>query len=91
MTREDLAVEVTKKMGGSKKESYAYIDAVLDGIKIGMKADGEVKLNGFGTFFSVLKPSFESRNPKTGEKVTVPDRHHPKIKFSGMVKDYLNS
>lgn len=91
MTREELAIEVTKTMGGSKRESYAYIDAVLDGIKVGMKADGEVKLNGFGIFSSVLKPSFESRNPKTGEKIVVPDRRHPKIKFSRTMKDYLNS
>lgn len=91
MTREELAYEVTKTMGGSKKESYAYIDAVLDGIKLGMKNDGEVRLNGFGTFTSVLKPSHESRNPKTGEKVIVPDKNHPKMKFSTSVKEFLNS
>ena len=91
MTREDLVYKVTEKMGGSKKESGEYIDAVLEGIKYGMKNDGEVKLNGFGTFSSVLKPSYESRNPKTGEKVIVPDRNHPKIKFSPLLKEYLNS
>ena len=91
MTREDLAIEVTKVMGGSKKESYEYIDAVLDGIKLGLKNDGEVRLNGFGTFSSVLKTSFESKNPKTGEKVIVPDRRHPKVKFSKTIKEYLNS
>lgn len=90
MTREDLVYKVTEKMGGSKKESGEYIDAVLEGIKYGMKNDGEVKLNGFGTFSSVLKPSYESRNPKTGEKVIVPDRNHPKIKFSPLLKEYLN-
>lgn len=90
MTREDLIYKVTEKMGGSKKESGEYIDAVLEGIKYGMKNDGEVKLNGFGTFTSVLKPSYESRNPKTGEKVIVPDRNHPKIKFSPLLKEYLN-
>lgn len=91
MTRQDLAYEVTKQMGGSKKESYAYIDAVINGIKIGMKRDGEVKLNGFGTFMSVLKPSHESKNPRTGEKVIVPDKHHPKLKFSPIIKEYINS
>ena len=90
MTREDLVYKVTEKMGGSKKESGEYIDAVLEGIKYGMKNDGEVKLNGFGTFSSVLKPSYESKNPKTGEKVIVPDRNHPKIKFSPLLKEYLN-
>ena len=91
MTREDLAYEVTRQMGGSKKESYAYVDAVLDGIKLGLKRDGKVQLYGFGTFETVFKPSFESKNPKTGEKVVVPDRKHPKLKFSPMAKDYLNS
>lgn len=91
MTREELAYEVTKTMGGSKKDSYAYIDAVLDGIKYGMKTDGEVRLNGFGTFTSVLKSSHESRNPKTGEKVIVPDKYYPKVKFSTSVKELLNS
>ena len=69
MTREDLAYEVTRIMGGSKKDSYAYIDAVMEGIKLGMKRDGQVRINGFGTLQSVLTPSHESRNPKTGEKL----------------------
>ena len=91
MTRTELAIEVARQLGGSKKDAAKYIDAVFEGIKIGMKNDGEVKLNGFGTFTSVLKPSYESKNPKTGEKVIVPDRNHPKIKFSPLLKEYLNS
>ena len=91
MTREDLAYEVTRIMGGSKKDSYAYIDAVMEGIKLGMKRDGQVRINGFGTLQSVLTPSHESRNPKTGEKVIVPDRYYPKAKFTKGMKDYLNS
>lgn len=71
MTREDLAFEVTRQLGGSKKESYAYVDAVIEGIKLGMKRDGEVRLNGLGIFSSYLKPSHKARNPKTGESVIV--------------------
>ena len=66
MTKEELVYEVTRQLGGSKKKSSEYIDAVLEGIRIGMKKDGEVKLNGFGIFSSVLKPSYESKNPRTG-------------------------
>lgn len=90
MTRHDLAIEVARQMGGSKKDAMNYIDAVLEGIRIGMKRDGEVKLNNFGTLYGYVKPEHEAKNPKTGEIITVPERIWPKVKFSSTVKEYLN-
>ena len=91
MTKEDLSVEVVRRVGGSKKEAIRYIDAVADGIKVGMKRDGKVSISNFATFIGKVKPAYEARNPKTGEPVHVPDRVHPKIKQAPIVEEFLNS
>lgn len=91
MTRADLAVEVMKQVGGSKKDAATYVDAVLEGIKIGMKRDCEVKLANFATISTSVKPSHEALNPRNGNKVIVPDKVVPKMKFAPAIKEYLNS
>lgn len=90
MTRAGLAIEVVNQIGGSKKDAATYIDAVLEGIKVGMKRDGEVKLANFGTLSTSKKDSHEATNPRTGQKVTVPEKVVPKIKFASAIKEFLN-
>lgn len=90
MTRSDLAIEVARQLGGSKKDAANYIDAVFEGLKIGLERDGKVSINSFGTFYTLNKPAFMSKNPRTGEIVNVPERRHPKVRFSSSLKKYLN-
>lgn len=91
MNRIDLAVEVVKEVGGSKKEASMYIDAVLKGIAAGLKNDGKVSLANFGVFSTSVKPAHEAHNPATGAVVNVPEKVVPKMRFSESMKDYLNS
>lgn len=90
MTRTELAIEVARQLGGSKKDAAKYIDAVFEGIKIGLERDDKVAINSFGVFYTLTKPPYKSKNPRTGEVVDVPERRHPKVRFSGSIKEYLN-
>lgn len=90
MTRADLAIEVARQLGGSKKDAMNYIDAVFEGIKIGLERDDRVAINSFGVFYTLTKAPYTSKNPKTGQVVEVPERRHPKIRYSSSVKERLN-
>lgn len=90
MNGAELTIEVARQMKCSKKEASKFIDAVFEGIKIGLDKDEKVKVSNFGTFYVHDKKPHDWRNPRTGEIVKVPEKRLPKVRFSELVKDYLN-
>ena len=90
MTKKDLATQIVNQLGGSKKQARLYIDAIIEGIKIGMRRDGEVKMAGLGTFWAHTQNPRTIIHPGTGEKIQVGKKMIPMIKFSDEVKDFIN-
>ena len=76
----ELVAAVQKTLGPntSKAEAERAVNAVLDGIKLGVKKTKSVQLIGFGTFKVAARKARVGVNPKTGEKI--------KIKASKTVK-----
>lgn len=75
----ELIAAVQKSLGSaSKAEAERAVNAVLDGIKLGVKKTKSVQLIGFGTFKVAARKARIGVNPKTGEKI--------KIKASKTVK-----
>ena len=67
------------------------IDIILKEIKDTLNRDEGVELRNFGTFrTSIQKPSIR-RNPKTGEKVSVPKKKTIKWKMSKYLFKKLNN
>jgi DNA-binding protein HU-beta len=50
-----------------------------------------VKIVGFGTFVVTDRAAGEARNPRTGEKVTVPASKTPKFRAGAGLKDAVNA
>ncbi|MFP4165964.1 MAG: HU family DNA-binding protein [Opitutales bacterium] len=80
MNKSELVEEVQKSLGKdtSKAAAERSVDAVLEGIKKGVKKDKNVQLVGFGTFSVAKRAARQGINPQTGEKI--------KIKASKAVK-----
>lgn len=74
----ELIASVQKTLGTSKADAERAVNAVIDGIKIGVKKSKSVQLIGFGTFKVASRKARTGVNPKTGEKI--------KIKASKTVK-----
>lgn len=55
----------------SKAAAEKVLNAVLEGIKSGLKKDGSVQLIGFGTFQVKNRSARTGRNPQTGEKIKI--------------------
>jgi DNA-binding protein HU-beta len=90
MTKKELVVKMAEKVGTTKKEATAILEAVIECITEGLTESGEVKLVGFGKFVTVDKPERECRNPQTGETITVSAKTVPKFKSSKVLKDLIN-
>lgn len=55
----------------SKAQAERSLNAVVDGIKEGIKKDGAVQLIGFGTFTVKKRAARKGRNPQTGEQIKI--------------------
>ena len=90
MTKADLARSIAKKHILTQREAISVIDAVLDTIS-GALAQGEkVELRGFGSFAVKNRPGRTARNPKTGEKVSVPPKVSAAFRASKALRKLLD-
>jgi len=82
MTKADLVKEVSNNTGILRKDVAIVVDSFLESIKDSMRKGSHIEIRGFGTFkLKVRKPRI-GRNPKTDEKIPVPERVVPTFKFS---------
>lgn len=73
MNKAELVAVVQKSLGkdASKAQAERAVDAVVEGIKAGLKKGKPVQLVGFGTFKISSRKARMGINPKTGEKIKI--------------------
>ena len=70
-----------------KKHLEKFIDIILYEIKKALKKGERVELRGFGVWSTNVQKARISRNPKTGEKISTPEKKTVHFK---MAKDLFN-
>jgi DNA-binding protein HU-beta len=71
MNKAQLVEVVAGAVDLSGAKAQAVVNAVLDGIRDGLKKDGSVSLVNFGTFEVRRRKPRSGRNPRTGESITI--------------------
>ena len=74
-----------------KKDLEKFTNIILDEIKRALKRGDRVELRGFGVFSSKTQKARISRNPKTGEKVSTPEKKTIHFKMSKDLFKKLNN
>ena len=87
MTKGDLVEAVAREMGMPKTQADAAVDAVLNGIKMGLRKDREVRLVGFGTFEVRHRKARTGRNPQTGQTIQIAASNTVGFKVGKALKD----
>ena len=90
VTRADLSEAVYQKLGLSRTESSALVEAVLAEICGGLVRGEAVKLSSFGSFLVRSKGQRIGRNPKTGVEVPIEPRRVLVFKPSNVLKARIN-
>jgi len=90
VNKNDLVAHVADAADISKADAAKAVDAVVDGITDALKKGDEVRLVGFGTFAVAARAATEGRNPRTGEKISIPASKQPKFKAGKALKDAVN-
>jgi len=90
MTKADLVDIVAQGTGLTKIETEAVIEGFFNSVIESLRTGKGIEIRGFGTYKVKKKKARYARNPKTGDKVYVPDHFVPVFKFSKDFKDHVN-
>ena len=69
MNKSELVERVAKRTGVTQHQATEILDAVTDTVQEVLLKGGDVKLVGFGRFFTKDVPERVYRNPQTGSKI----------------------
>ncbi len=75
----------------NQRELEEVVDIFSRSIEHALKKGQNIELRGFGTFFiKRIKEKFAARNPKTGERIYVPEKNKLRFKASKKLKKFIN-
>ncbi len=90
MNKAQLAQTIADKVGVSKKESEAMIEAFVAIVIDTLQHQGEVSIAGFGAFSAKTRAGRVGVNPQNPtEKIQIPPVTVPKFKAGKSLKDAL--
>ena len=81
MNRSDLIASLAYRLREMPvKDIEVSTKLILDAIIQALAKGHRVEIRGFGSFSLNYHPPRAARNPRSGEKVQVPAKHHPHFK-----------
>ncbi len=89
MNKAELIESIQGKLGTTKADAVAALEAVTESIISGVKKDETVQIIGFGTFKISKRAARDGRNPQTGEKIRIAASKSVKFSPSTTVKKSL--
>ncbi len=91
MTKTELIDQIPDDTNLTKIDVGKVLDAMINTIIDAVKGSEKVTLTGFGTFMASERKAREGRNPKTGEKVSIPAAKVPKFVAGKGFKEAVNT
>ena len=90
MTKLELIDALKDECEITKKEAAAVVDLFFDQISTALADGDRVEIRGLCSFFVKEYKSYQGRNPKTGEAVTVAPKKLPFLKIGKELKDRVD-
>ena len=81
MTKSELITILSDKFSQLvHKDAELSVKTIIDSLGNALSKGGRVEIRGFGSFSLNHRPARLGRNPKTGERVNVPEKFVPHFK-----------
>jgi len=90
MTKAELIEAVAEKTELTRRDVGDVVDTLLEVVKSALQQDKKVQLIPFGSFEVRDRQTREGRNPKTGERLTIPARRVPAFHAGKELRDAVN-
>ena len=92
ITKSELVKQLSKTYPNLlKKDLEKFFDIFINEVKLALKNDERVELRGWGVFSTKNQRKKTSRNPRTGEKVTVDEKKSINFKMSKDLFSEINN
>ncbi|MGA3114571.1 MAG: HU family DNA-binding protein [Syntrophobacteraceae bacterium] len=80
MTKAELVAKIANEVGIAKSQAEKALDGFVAAVSKALSGGDKITLVGFGTFSVMARSQREGRNPRTGEKITIPASKAVKFK-----------
>ncbi len=90
MTKADLVDEVIRAVGVQKTQAELIVSTVFEAIVEALRREDKIELRGFGSFRIRRRRPRQGRNPKTGDRVQVPEKRVAYFKPGKELKELIN-
>ncbi|GAB6142684.1 HU family DNA-binding protein [Desulfocicer niacini] len=90
MNKLELISTLKQKTGLTKAEAADVVQTFFDSLTEALAKGERVEIRGLCSFFIKEYDSYTGRNPKTGEKVTIPPKKLPFFKCGKELKERVD-
>lgn len=91
MNRLELIARLVAKRPELKSGTVeSAVNAALDEMKRVLVEGDRIEIRGFGSFSVVMRKARTARNPRTGERILIPERSVPHFKPGKELKDRVS-
>ncbi len=90
LTKGDIIKSIQDRHGIPKERASEIFESALEIIKQSLVKGEEVKISGFGKFYTIDKKARNGRNPQTGEHMIIEPRRIVSFRYSSRARSKLN-
>lgn len=91
MNKSDLISKLAEAHPNFTRQDVEFaVNTMLDAISNALARGDRIEIRGFGSFKLNYKPSRIGRNPKTGERVEVPEKWMPHFKAGRELRERVD-
>jgi DNA-binding protein HU-beta len=87
MTKAELISEIAKKTNLTKKGVETVLKSLIESVQQALKKDGQIMLDGLGTFGVMERKARTGVNPQTKAKIKIPAKKAPAFRAAKALKD----
>jgi DNA-binding protein HU-beta len=89
MTKSELIAQMAKKTNVNKKGVESVLKTLIETIQQALKKDGQIRLDGLGTFRVIERKARTGVNPQTRAKMKIPAKKAPAFRAAKALRDVI--
>lgn len=90
MNKSQLIEKISEKANITKKKAETVVNTVFDSMVKSLLENDRIEIRGFGSFVNKQYKSYQGRNPRTGETISVSPKRLPFFKVGKELKELVD-
>jgi len=91
VNKSELIEKLAEKCGMNVMQSEEIVNLIFRKMRDTMVNGGRIEIRGFGSFVVKDYGAYQGRNPKTGQKISVPPKKLPFFKVGKELKERIDN